>query len=105
MTAFGTLENESTLDADRTVTDELWGSLYMGVVSVIGGCWVLARLVRGWRVDHDRLALVPRTEALTSDGHRGTARSASLGDESVRGSSEVQGERPDTGHHRDDGDR
>ncbi|WP_226482760.1 hypothetical protein [Natrinema amylolyticum] len=105
VTAFGTLEDESTLDADRTVTDDLWGSLYMGIVSLIGGCWVLARLVRGWRVDRDRLALVPRTESLTGDGHRGTARSASPGGESVDGSSEEHRKRPDTGHHHDGGHR
>ncbi|WP_408958946.1 hypothetical protein [Natrinema sp. 74] len=61
VTVFGTLTDDSTLEAERIITDEIRDTLYMLAISLVGGCWVLARLVRGWRIDRDRLALVPRT--------------------------------------------
>ncbi|WP_254763683.1 hypothetical protein [Natrinema marinum] len=69
VTVFGTLTDASTLEADRVLTDELRDTFYMLAVSLVGGCWVLGRLVRGWRIDRDRLALVPRT-ATRPDGDR-----------------------------------
>ena len=34
----------------------------MYVISFVGGLWVLGRFGRGWRVDRERLAFVPRDE-------------------------------------------
>lgn len=59
--AFGTLTDDSTLSADRTVVREPWELRYMYGVSFLAGLWVLGRTLRRWRVDVDRLAFVPRT--------------------------------------------
>ncbi|QLG49295.1 hypothetical protein [Natrinema halophilum] len=75
VTAFGTLEDESTLVAERTVTDRLRDTLYMVLVSFGAGCWVLVRLVRGWRIDRDRFALVPRTATGGNGGERDSGNS------------------------------
>ncbi|MFA9418276.1 hypothetical protein [Natrinema sp. HArc-T2] len=66
VTVFGTLEDASTLDATRTISTALWESFYMIGISFVAGCWVLARLVRDWRVDRARKALVPRPTAPTN---------------------------------------
>ena len=66
--AFGTLEAEGRLSADRVVVREPWELWYMYAVSFVGGLWVLARTVRRWRVDADRLAVVPREEPLLVGG-------------------------------------
>ncbi|MDS0474397.1 hypothetical protein [Natrinema sp. 1APR25-10V2] len=92
VTVFGTLADESTLEADRTVTDELRDTLYMFAVSFVGGCWVLVRLVRGWRIDRDRFALVPRTATPPTAGRRDGDTGSSL--EAVAGSSERARSRP-----------
>lgn len=62
VSAFGTLTDEQTLAVERALVRSPWERWYMFVVSFLGGVWVLARLVRDWRVDADRLALVPRGE-------------------------------------------
>ncbi|MFP8890763.1 hypothetical protein ACLI4U_13480 [Natrialbaceae archaeon A-CW2] len=61
VTAFGTLTDTSTLEAERYSTREPWEAQYMYVVSFLGGLWVLGRFVRGWQFDRGRLAFVPRT--------------------------------------------
>lgn len=66
VTAFGALADESTLDAERTITSEPQETLYMVGVSFVAGCWVLVRLVRGWRFDRARVAFVPRSATATS---------------------------------------
>ncbi|SDD78802.1 hypothetical protein [Natrinema hispanicum] len=96
ITVFGTLEDVSTLDAERTISTALWESLYMVVVSFVGGCWVLARLIRGWRIDWDRYALVPRPTAPTTGGKSGVDSGRSQGDgTSADGSSERHREQRD----------
>ncbi|WP_254531734.1 hypothetical protein [Natrinema gelatinilyticum] len=106
VTAFGTLEDESTLVADRTVTDRLRDTLYMVVVSFVAGCWVLGRLVRRWRLDVDRFALVPRSTSPTDGGRRNADRSVAQGGTAITdGSSERRGVRSNTGRSRDGGDR
>ncbi|MFC4247704.1 hypothetical protein ACFOZ7_12130 [Natribaculum luteum] len=60
VSAFGTLENPSTLATERTIVRESWELQYMYVVSLLGGLWVLGRFVRGWRFDREQLAFVPR---------------------------------------------
>ncbi|WP_254525236.1 hypothetical protein [Natrinema caseinilyticum] len=106
VTAFGTLEDESTLVADRTVTDRLRDTLYMVVVSFVAGCWVLGRLVRGWRLDLDRFALVPRSASPT-DGNQGDADrdTARGGTAMADGSSGSRRARTNAGRSRDGGDR
>lgn len=58
--AFGTLTDERTVDAERTLVRAPWETWYMYGVSFLGGLWVLWRLGRQWRVDRELLALVPR---------------------------------------------
>ena len=68
VSAFGTLESPSTLAVERVVVREPWELWYMYAVSFVGGLWVVARTVRRWRVDADRLAVVPREEPLQVGG-------------------------------------
>lgn len=58
----GTLTDRHTLATDRAVTRAPWGRSYMYGVSVIGAVWVLARAYTGWRIDRDRVAVVPREQ-------------------------------------------
>ncbi|ELY43644.1 hypothetical protein [Natronorubrum sulfidifaciens] len=60
VSAFGTLEDESTLVVERATTRQSSETAYMYLVSAIGGLWVVGRFVRGWRFDRRRLAFVPR---------------------------------------------
>ncbi|TMT81680.1 hypothetical protein E2L06_17280 [Haloterrigena sp. H1] len=106
VTVFGTLEDTSTLGAERTISTDLWETFYMVVVSFIGGCWVLVRLVRGWRIDWDRGVLVPRLTTPTSGGKPGVDPSLSRGDEtSADGSNERYQDRSKTDRHREQRDR
>jgi hypothetical protein len=63
-TAFGTLEDDSTLAAERVILRAPWEIRYMYGVSFVAGLWVLGRTLRRWRFDTDRLAFVPREEPL-----------------------------------------
>ncbi len=65
VTAFGTLSDPSTLAVDRVILREPWEMWYMYLVSFVGGAWVLARILRRWRFDADRLAVVPRDEPVS----------------------------------------
>jgi hypothetical protein len=77
ITAYGTLEDESTLDAERITVQNPSDTQYMMIVSLIGGLLVAGRLLRDWRVDVDRLAFVPRERARprSDDDGRRAARS------------------------------
>lgn len=68
ITVYGTLEDESSVAADRAILREPWEVWYMYVVSFLGGAWVLTRTVRRWRVDSSRMAVVPREEPLSFRG-------------------------------------
>lgn len=68
ISVFGTLEDESTVAAERVVLREPWEIRYMYAVSFVGGVWVLARTLRRWRFDGDRLAFVPREEPPSARG-------------------------------------
>lgn len=68
VTAFGTLTDASTLEAERSLTREPWELQYMYVVSVLGGLWVAGRFVQGWRFDRGRLAFVPRADPTRATG-------------------------------------
>ncbi|MGQ3410860.1 hypothetical protein ACT4ML_01155 [Natrinema sp. LN54] len=65
VTAFGTLEDESTLAVDRTTIGDTAGTAYMLLVSFVAGLWVVGRFARDWRFDFDRLAFVPRDDPLS----------------------------------------
>ncbi|QLK27067.1 hypothetical protein HYG81_05525 [Natrinema zhouii] len=65
VSAFGTLENESTLVVDRTTVGDTAGTAYMLLVSFLSGLWVISRFVRDWRFDLDRLAFVRRDGPLS----------------------------------------
>jgi len=106
VTVFGTLEDAATLDADRTISTALWESLYMVGISFVAGCWVLARLVRGWRVDWGRGALVPRFTATISGGTSGGDPGRLQGDgTSADGSSKRHRDRSHAERHREQRDR
>ncbi|ADD04374.1 uncharacterized protein Nmag_0790 [Natrialba magadii ATCC 43099] len=62
LAAYGTLEDESTLVADRTIARQSSEMQYMYAVSALGGLWVVGRFVCGWRFDRTRLAFVPREQ-------------------------------------------
>ena len=70
MSAFGTLTDPSTLDAERTIVRAPWELLYMYLVSFLGGLLVLGRFVRGWNLDRSILAFVPTTDSRIDDGDR-----------------------------------
>jgi hypothetical protein len=66
---FGTVGPDATIDAERTLVREPWESIYMYAVSVLAGGWVFVRFVRGWRLDTDEWAFVPREEPLRWGRH------------------------------------
>jgi len=57
---FGTVGDDNTLDSDDAVVREPWEAKYMYLVSFVGGLWVLARLVNGWKINTDRWSVKPR---------------------------------------------
>lgn len=56
----GTLSDDETLETDRVTTREPWEETYMYAISLVGSLWVLGRVLTGWQIDRDRLAIVPR---------------------------------------------
>ncbi|WP_440769448.1 hypothetical protein [Natronorubrum sp. DTA28] len=64
VTAFGTLEDESTLVVERTTTRESSETSYMLLVSALGGLVSAWWFVRHWRFDRGALAFVPRARPL-----------------------------------------
>jgi hypothetical protein len=55
--AFGVVEPDRTVRAERAFVERRWGERYAVVVSVVGGLWVLLRLVRHWEFDATRWGL------------------------------------------------
>lgn len=68
VSAFGTLEDESTLATERTVTRDSSEAGYMYAVSLLGGLWVVGQFVRDWRFDRETIAFVPREQPLSLTG-------------------------------------
>lgn len=62
LVAFGVLEPDGVLRAERAYTVPASGLQYAYAVSALAGLWVLARLLRGWRIDTERWGLAPRAE-------------------------------------------
>jgi hypothetical protein len=62
LVVFGVLRPDGRLEAIRAYTVVPSGLWYTYGVSALAGLWVLARLVRGWRVDTERWGLAPRRE-------------------------------------------
>jgi hypothetical protein len=60
ITAFGTLEGESTLAVERATVRSPWEFTYMYIISFLGGLLVLGRLATQWRFDTTHLAFRPR---------------------------------------------
>lgn len=60
ISAFGTLEDETTLTVDRATVRSPWEFTYMYVVSFLGGLLVLGRLATQWRFDTTTLTFRPR---------------------------------------------
>jgi len=67
---YGTLRAENRIHAIEQVHREPWERQYMYVVSFVGGLWVLARLITGWRFDPGTWSFVPRPQSLWSRGER-----------------------------------
>ena len=76
VTAFGTLEDESTLIVERAVTRERGEERYMIVASLLGGLWVAGRFLRGWRFDRATLAFEPRARRSAEPDADRSARAA-----------------------------
>lgn len=81
VTAFGTLEDDSTLAVERVMTRESSETSYMLLASALGGLWVAGRVVRHWRVDRSALAFVTRerpgsVRTVRDDGPGAARRSA-----------------------------
>ena len=74
VTAFGTLEDESTLIVERAVTRDPGEARYMIVASLLGGLWVAGRFLRGWRFDRTTLAFEPRDRRAAESGDRRRAK-------------------------------
>lgn len=53
-----------------TIPSANYVSMYL--LSFLAGLWALVRIIRGWRVDPERLALEPRTEPLVPSDVRTT---------------------------------
>jgi hypothetical protein len=60
--AFATVEPDHTLRVERSVVLTPAGQGYARGISLLAGLWVLARVVRDWRVDRTAAGLVPRSE-------------------------------------------
>jgi hypothetical protein len=60
ISAFGTLEDETTLTVKRATVRSPWEFTYMYIISFLGGLLVLGRLTIQLRFDSDSLAFRPR---------------------------------------------
>lgn len=60
ISVFGRLTDPGTIAADRAFTVPQSGLWYAWTISFLAGLWVLARIVRDWRLDRSSPGLVPR---------------------------------------------
>lgn len=61
---YGVVEADHTIRAIRAFTVPPTGQWYAWAVSFLAGIWVLARLIRYWRIDPTDWTLTPRATAL-----------------------------------------
>ena len=61
----GTLREPTIIEAQRGFVVPQRGRWYAWGISFLAGLWVLARLVRHWRVEYATLGFVPRHRSLT----------------------------------------
>lgn len=64
---FGEVQPNSVIDSRTITTREPWEATYMYLISFIGGLWVLAGLIHGWRLDWDRWTIVPRENRIWTE--------------------------------------
>lgn len=57
---FGTARPDRTIAAHETVVVSPWETYYAWAASFVAGVWVLARFLRGWRLDRSTLSFAPR---------------------------------------------
>lgn len=57
---FGTAHPDRTITAHETVVVSPWETYYAWVASFVAGVWVLARFLRGWRLDRSTLGFTVR---------------------------------------------
>lgn len=57
---FGTVQRNDVIDSQGSTVREPWEPIYMYLISCLGGLWILARLINGWRFDWDQWTIVPR---------------------------------------------
>lgn len=66
---------------ERSSAREPWERTYMHAVSAVGVVWVVVRTIRTWRIDRERLVLVPRSrERARGDPNPSEAAGRSRGD-------------------------
>lgn len=73
---FGVLSAPSTIDAIDSFPVPPVGYAYTYTVSFLAGLWALSLIVRTWRFDRERLALVPRDRPLSLRALLGGGRDA-----------------------------
>lgn len=80
----GTLRDESTIAVIGSEARAPWETSYMYLVSALAGCWVLVRLVRGWRFDRSQLAVTPRVRSSRPTASSGSPRESATSAEDGR---------------------
>lgn len=65
---FGTVQPNNVIEGQGSTAREPWEAIYMYLISFLGGLWVLARLINGWRLDCDRWTIFPRENRIWT-GH------------------------------------
>lgn len=70
---FGVVRADYTIDAINAYAIPAWSRWYAWIISFAAGLWVLARVVRHWRLDRTEWALTPRPVDRTDGGDREAA--------------------------------
>lgn len=61
---FGEIQPNDVIDSQGSTVRKPWEAIYMYLISFLGGLWVVARLLNGWRLDRDRWTIVPREDRI-----------------------------------------
>jgi hypothetical protein len=65
---FGTVHPDHTIAAHNAIVRNPWEMQYMYAISLVGGVWILGRLLNGWKITREKLAFIPREDTLLSGG-------------------------------------